>query len=472
MSDNNHKDPSTSDAPLADDGPAIVRQDVNIDPPTRDRISPNTVQEPSVPTHVPQTPWDEEISHPAKPVSAFISPVTPHTPKAPTPQSAVGLDPHIAPLSTAQAQQAPQEAIHAASLSAQPGGVPHDLEEEVHTRVLSHLPDEVTIVARRTKSADAQIIKKRSSGPGWFSRPAKLPTRTTLEAKPDTFLRGMGILALLILFQVCAFPLVSADAHLIPPWKLIQVTGSVTFMAAAFFVLVLVTAIIPMPYIMRSAAMLGIGTLMIAVGMGFMHDAASSFAFRGHPGIDFVFLGKSSVRIMLVMSLWFPAALYWRSRYPYSFYSRIGVVVGALIVATCYLFLLTFAGSVSSPIATLLQTVTDSNSIRGDVLSAVVLLLPIGLVGLSVLAFLPAPRTGATALWGWCYVTALALAPIILAVMVSWFRQGQWKYILAPLQSAFFLYAGLIIFPIALGHVAGEGERLYMLRKLKKTRRS
>ncbi len=287
-------------------------------------------------------------------------------------------------------------------------------------------------------------------------------------AKPHTFLRGMAILSMLVLFEAWAIPTVGTDLHLQAPWVLVQGVGSLTFLAAVFFGGLLLFAAIPMPYIARATLMTVAGATLLVFGILQMQAEVAAFAFRGHPGLAFAFAGEPGVLALLLVSLLFPTALFWRARYTASFWSRIAVLLGVLTVAACYFLLGAIAGSEgSAPLVELFRAAGDSNLYLGNRISVFVLLLPLPLIILSALVFLKHPRSGGAGLWAWLYVTVLGAIPLLQAGFVSTWRGGQWKSVLAPLKVSLFLYAGLLLAPVALGHLIGELERLIRLRSAK-----
>lgn len=287
------------------------------------------------------------------------------------------------------------------------------------------------------------------------------------KKKPHTFLRGMAILSMLVLFEAFAIPGIDSAGGLIAPWK--QLDGSTTtLLSGIFFGSFLLAAAIPMPYVVRSGLFVGLGATLLVFGVLKMQAAIDAFAFRGHPGLAFVF-AKPGVLTLMVLSLLFPAALFWRSRYTASFGSRIATLLGILLVVLVYLLAGAVGGGAGSPpIAALFGAAGQSGLYLADRLSVFLLLVPVALVPLSALVFLKHPRSGLAGLWAWLYVTALAAVPLMQAGFVSTYRQGQWKFTLAPLEVALFLYAGLLVAPVALGHFIGEIERLVLLAKARK----
>jgi hypothetical protein len=278
----------------------------------------------------------------------------------------------------------------------------------------------------------------------------------------------MATLGMLVLFEAIAIPLLSPDMHLIAPWTLIRSVDSVTFQASVSLGALLVFTAIPLPYIVRATLLLCTGITMLVFGILHVQDASSAFAFRGHPGLAYVLTEQPAALAMTLGGLLFPTMLYWRSRYTASFSSRIAVLIGMLAMMACY-FLVGAIGDLTSatPIVELARTVTNSDSLLANRLSAFALLVPLGVIPFATLIFLKHPRTGGAGFWAWLSVSSLAAVPLIQALFVSSWREGQWKYVLEPLQASLFLYAGLLLAPVALGHVIGEVERLIVLAKFK-----
>ena len=281
----------------------------------------------------------------------------------------------------------------------------------------------------------------------------------------------MAILAMLVLFEAFAVPEVTMDLQLIAPWELVRLPSTLTFLSAVFFGVLLLFVAIPMPYLLRTTLMTGAGGTLLAFGLWRMRDAVEGFAFRGHPIMELVFVDAPGTLAVLLVSLLFPVALYWRSRYTASFWSRIAVLVGILTVAAVALFA-TRAGGMngSPPVVELMGVAASGDSLMANRISAAVMLLPLATVFFSLLVFLRHPRTGLAGLWAWLYVTAFAAVPLIQAGFVSSWRSGGWKAALEPLEASLFLYAGLLLFPVALGHLIGEVGRLIGLRAFKRSR--
>ncbi|MFT5431924.1 MAG: hypothetical protein ACI9OJ_002622 [Myxococcota bacterium] len=276
-----------------------------------------------------------------------------------------------------------------------------------------------------------------------------------LQRKPHTFLRGTAILSMLVLFESFAIPHLSGDMHLIAPWELLTDVGGLSFHAAVFFGVLLLGAALPMPYLARTIVMLGASSTLLVFAVMHMGILVDGFAFRGHPLLAAVFDGSPALLGMVTATLLFPAALNWRGRYTESFTSRIMVLVGILAVLAAYFLTGLFTGG-SPPLLTLVSVLTHSGVLLADRISAALALFPIVLIVLSFLVFRRHPKTGGAGLWAWLFVTTLGAIPIVQAIMVSGFQQGQWKHVLAPLKGSLFLYAALLLLPVALGHFFGE----------------
>jgi hypothetical protein len=276
-----------------------------------------------------------------------------------------------------------------------------------------------------------------------------------LQRKSHTFLRGTAILSMLVLFESFAIPHLSGDMHLVAPWELLIDVGGLSFHAAVFFGVLLLGAVLPMPYLARTIVMLGASSTLLVFAAMHMSILVEGFAFRGHPLVAAVFDGSPALLGILTATLLFPAALNWRSRYTESFTSRIMVLVGILAVLAAY-FLTGLLSDGSPPLLRLISALSDSGTLLADRISVALALSPIVLIVLSFLVFRRHPRTGGAGVWAWLFVTVLGAIPIVQAVMVSGFQQGQWKHVLAPLKGSLFLYAGLLLLPVALGHFFGE----------------
>lgn len=318
--------------------------------------------------------------------------------------------------------------------------------------------------AARHVGGDREPPRERTDQPGRSAARRTGPAESAFAAKrPPTFMCGMGILAMLLLFQSAAVPRIDDSMHFLVPWSLVGEVGGLTFHAALFCALLfpLVIGRLPLPYIVRGLAFLGIGITMFVFALSHMRIAIAEFAFRGHPQISLFLDGSTGALAFSMATLLFPAALYWRSRYTASFASRIAVLVGALVVLSAY-FLMTVAsgGAGQPPIAALFSNVGDSSQLMADRVSMGLLLVPLAVLPLSALILLPHPRSGIAGLWAWLYVTAIGLVPLVQAGFVSHFSNGGYKYALAPLKVSLMLYAALLVLTVALGHVVGETERL------------
>ncbi len=286
-------------------------------------------------------------------------------------------------------------------------------------------------------------------------------------AKPATFLRGMAILSLLLLFEAWAVPALGDGMRLVPPWTLMGDSGSLTFAAGVAFGAILVITALPMPYLLRCLLLAGGGIAMLVLALIHARAVVAGFGFRGHPGIALGLAGPAGLTALIAATLVFPTALYWRSRYTASLAARIAVLVGMLVVISAYMLGGAAGAGGGPPLLTLISKVTGA-TLLADKLAAAVLLIPAIVVPLASLVLLRHPHTGFSSLWAWLHVTALGGAVLIQAGFVSGWRAGEWKAVLAPLESALFLYAALLLAPVALGHLIGEAERLIRLSSLKR----
>jgi hypothetical protein len=269
----------------------------------------------------------------------------------------------------------------------------------------------------------------------------------------------MAILTMLVLFEAWAVPRLGESLSIVPPWRLMTDTGSLTFAAGvAFGVLLLVTAI-PMPYIVRCALLTVCGLGLYGVALVHTRIEVAAFAFRGHPAIGATLAGSPGLVALFSLALLLPAALYWRSRYTESFAARVAVLVGILLSLAAYLLAGVFDVPGGPPLTSLPAMATGAPLV-GDKIAASLLLLPAAATVLALLALLPHPKTGGSAFWAWLFVTGVGAAVLVQAGFVSGWRDGQWKAVLAPMEIGLMLYAGLLLLPVALGHLLGEAEAL------------
>ncbi len=358
----------------------------------------------------------------------------------------------------APAQQAPEP-----HWAPEPGTSPPQASPEMQIRraPIAPQPEQrqaVVPVGAETSEASSQRRSKRD-GPS----PRSVAAAAFAEKKPPTFLCGMGILAMLLLFLSAAVPRVDAAMHFLAPWALLGKFGGLTFHAALFFAVLLPFVIgrLPLPYIVRSVAFLGIGMTMFVFALSHMRIAISEFAFRGHSGITLFLDGPAGLLVYVMATFLFPVALYWRSRYTASFASRIAVLFGALVVLSAYFVMGAVAGGEGPPpVVALFSSLSDSGLFLADRITVGLLLVPLMLLPLALLVLLPHPRSGLAGLWAWLYVTAIGVIPLVQAGFVSHFRDGGYKYVLAPLKASLLFYAALLVVTVAMGHLIGEVGRL------------
>ncbi len=289
------------------------------------------------------------------------------------------------------------------------------------------------------------------------------------EKKPHTFLRGMALLAMILLFEAFAIPRLAEGMELNPPWELVKQQGGLTFHAAAFFGVLLLLAAIPLPYLVRAATLTGAAATLLVFSLQHVRYAADAFAFRGHPGIE-AFLEPTPLALGL-MALAFPTALYWRSRYTASLAARIAVMLGLVLAVVAFLSVGRSVGASEGLVQRLIAVV--KSGLRGDRAASACLLLPLVAIPFSLLVWLRHPRSGAAGLWAFLFTAGLGSAPIALAAHVASYREGAFKYVFAPLKPSLLLLAALLLLPIAAGHTLGETERLIRaFRERRKARSS
>lgn len=302
--------------------------------------------------------------------------------------------------------------------------------------------------ARRTSGAALPTRAQPQQVHGEMS-PASL-----VASEATSFLRAMVLLGLLALLGAFAVPTV-VSGSLTAPWKSITDVQSLSFLCAVFFGINLLVAALPMPLGVRA----GLLTLASAAHLGFgamlVRDAALRFSFHGHPALDELFAaGALPTTVALLAAVVLPAGLYARGRFTGSIAARVTVGIGlalALVVLLGWGAL--FSADGDMPLATLVAQATGSATLQGDRFASVALLIGALAVPLSGLAFLGPKRTGLVSLWALLWSSMLGVALVIEAVHVV--HLEHWREALEPTKVAAFVFAGLLIAPVALGSLIG-----------------
>jgi len=264
-------------------------------------------------------------------------------------------------------------------------------------------------------------------------------------------LRVVGWFAFVVFFACIGVPGVRNGVRLIPPWEQFGDPSSVAFHALVIAGFALVFAVWQMGEILRAVLLSIVGCAGLLVGLFHLRQGVIAGQFGPDP-VAAIVLDTGTLGLVLG-SLLLPAALYWRSRATRSMPSRLTVAVGIGVA----LSVLLLGGLPGTPILGLIDVLRFGAPV--DRWSAAAGLVALTAVLMSLLAFLPHPRTGFAALWAFAMTLALGALPVIRSLFIAGYHQGHWKQTLVPLKPSLLFAGGVILFAVGVGFLLAAFER-------------
>ncbi len=269
-------------------------------------------------------------------------------------------------------------------------------------------------------------------------------------------MRPLVPLVLLLLFEATVLPIGGSDG-LVSPLRLLATPGTATFVAAVFFVLILVAAAVPISMRARAGLLSGLGVGLLGYAMVVASAAVAADVFDGQPALELLLRGPGAPRVVLLLAaVALPTAMFWRYLRPASVGARIVAGTALVLVAFAYLGLHALGLGATTPLSALVDAGRTA-PFMGDRVAAWVALLPalVALVGL--LTFLPRRSRAMGRLAGALFWASVVAPVLVLALFVA--RMDRWQDVLEPLKVMTLLAAGLLLVPVGAGTLLATFER-------------
>ncbi len=319
----------------------------------------------------------------------------------------------------------------------------------------------VPVALQQPRTSDPTVLPSQddATGPGARARrsasasaSASTPRAPRPSAADTTLLGRMTVLVLIVLFEAVVLPGYH-DGAVVGPWAELARPGSATFVGAAFFVLVLVVALVPIAPLWRAVAATFLGLGLTVFGAVLVGAAVSAGAFDGQPALAAIFGNGPATRLVLLLAaVTLFTGLYWRRADAASIGARVLVGTGFGLAIFVYMGLHAAGPLDSVPLAGLGGEILGGTFV-GDRVAAALAFLPLLVAPFSLGAFLRAPSTGGVGVTaGLLWLTAV-LPMLVLALFVA--PAGRWELVLQPIQVCSIFAAGLLFLPLGIGHLLG-----------------
>ncbi|MBT9559107.1 MAG: hypothetical protein IV100_23950 [Myxococcales bacterium] len=257
-------------------------------------------------------------------------------------------------------------------------------------------------------------------------------------------MRGVAVLAALLLVQAFGIPGIDKGGQFVAPWFVAFDASGAGLSAALFVTALLAISAVPMPVWTRAAAFTVLGTGLMAAVIGQLATAVSDGSFPGTAVVT-VLLGSPWLSLAMVLQLLLAAAGFTLAAEPRGPPNR--AIGFGLLGATALVGLL------------VLETTTGPATARASVspywklyvLSAfgTVALLPVFLAAAFRKRALPTPFTVLSIL----ILCAIPVLDALGAAQPMNGRLGGWRAVLPPLKVALQIPAAALVITVGVGHL-------------------